>query len=439
MKTLFFDLFSGISGDMTLGALLDLGVRFENLQNELKKLGVAGYHLHCARAKRFQIEGVQFNVHLENAEHSHSFNPLDPLHSHPHTHEHSHFELIPGLHEHTHTHGADEHRNFAQIRQIISASTLSDWVKQKAIAVFQRVADAEGKIHGVPSDKVHFHEVGAVDSIVDIVGTCIAFELLGKPRVLASSVIEGSGWVDCAHGRFPVPAPATMAILTARNVPLSQCEEPHELVTPTGAAIMAEFAEGFSPMQGLTPERVGYGIGSRENKTRPNVLRVVLGQTEQASTHDWESDTISVLETNLDNINSEILGAFVEKGLAAGALDVFYTPIEMKKNRPGVLLTVLCQEKDADHFSELILRETTAFGVRHTMAHRRKLAREIQKAATSFGEVEIKLGRLNGQIIQASPEFESCRKVAEQAHVPIKTVYVAAQAAFWQKNALKNS
>jgi len=436
MKTLFFDLFSGISGDMTLGALLDLGVHFEDLQNELKKLNVAGYHLHSARAKRFQIEGVQFSVHLENAAlpHTHSFNPLDPLHSHSHTHEHSHFELIPGLHEHPHSHGSEEHRNFAQIREIISASTLSNWVKQRAIAVFQRVADAEGKIHGVPPNEVHFHEVGAVDSIIDIVGACIALELLDKPRIVAGPVIEGSGWVDCAHGRFPVPAPATMAILAARNVPISQCEEPHELVTPTGAAILAEFVESFTPMQGLTPERVGYGIGSRDNKTRPNVLRVILGQTEQSAAFDWESDTISVLETNLDNINSEILGAFVEKGLAAGALDVFYTPIEMKKNRPGVLLTVLCQEKDADRFSELILRETTAFGVRRTTAHRWKLSREIQKTATPFGEVEIKLGRLNGQIVQASPEFESCRKVAEQAHVPIKTVYAATQTAFWQNN-----
>ena len=314
---------------------------------------------------------------------------------------------------------------------MISQSALSDWVKKKSIAVFQRIADAEGKIHGKPPEQVHFHEVGAVDSIVDIVGACIALEMLGKPRVLAAPVVEGQGWINCAHGRFPIPAPATLAILGARGVAVTQCDEPHELVTPTGAALLAELAESFGPMQGLVAEKIGFGLGTRDNKTRPNVLRAVLGTSDtqhatRNTQHDWETDTIAVLETNLDDISAEILGNFVERALAAGALDVFHTPIQMKKNRPGVLLTVLCAEADADKFSEMILRETSAFGVRRHLAERRKLRREFTTVKTPFGEVTVKLGKLDGKIVQAAPEFESCKKVAEKAGVPLKQVYDAA-------------
>ncbi len=209
-------------------------------------------------------------------------------------------------------------------------------MKEKSIAVFQRIAVAEGKIHGLPPGEVHFHEVGAVDSIVDIVGGCIALEALGKPRVLAAGVVEGMGWIKCAHGRFPIPAPATLAILGARGIGITQCDEPHELVTPTGAALLAEFAGSFGPMQGLVAEKIGFGLGTRDNQTRPNVLRAILGSTKAAgaSANDWQTDTIAVLETNLDDINAEILGYFVEQAFAAGALDVFHTPIQMKKEPP---------------------------------------------------------------------------------------------------------
>ena len=290
------------------------------------------------------------------------------------------------------------------------------------------MADAEGKIHGKPPDEVHFHEVGAVDSIVDIVGACLALEALGRPRVLASPVVDGRGWLECAHGRFPVPAPATLEILSARGIPFSQCEEPHEMVTPTGAALLAEFAESFGPMQGLAIQRIGCGLGTREHQSRPNVLRVVLGESPAApaTAHDWDTDTITVLETNLDDINAELLGDFVERAFAAGALDVFHTPIQMKKNRPGVLLTVLCRPEEADAFSELILRATTAFGVRRYAAERRKLKREFRTVRTPFGEVTVKRGRLDGQVIQSAPEYESCRQLAETARVPVKQVYEAA-------------
>ena len=325
-------------------------------------------------------------------------------------------------------------------------------MKNKSIAVFQRIADAEGKIHGKPASEVHFHEVGAVDSIVDIVGGCIALEMLGKPRVIASPVVEGTGWIRCAHGRFPIPAPATLAILGARRIGITQCDEPNELITPTGAAILAEFAESFEVMDGIVAEKIGFGLGTRENKTRPNVLRAVLGTQAKVSglrskvagaavrglstihhppstNLDWEVDRIAVLETNLDDINAEILGSFVENALAAGALDVFHTPIQMKKNRPGVLLTVLCAEADADKFSELLLRETTAFGVRRTIAERRKLQREFATVKTKFGNVTVKLGKLNGKVVQTAPEFESCKKLAAQKKVPLKQIYEAASKA----------
>jgi uncharacterized protein (TIGR00299 family) protein len=254
-------------------------------------------------------------------------------------------------------------------------------------------------------------------------------------------VVEGTGWIRCAHGRFPIPAPATLAILGARRIGVTQCDEPNELITPTGAALLAEFAESFEVMSGIVAEKIGFGLGTRENKTRPNVLRAVLGTQSKVQSPkskvagassaglDWEIDRIAVLETNLDDINAEILGSFVENALAAGALDVFHTPIQMKKNRPGVLLTVLCAEAEADKFSELMLRETTAFGVRRTIAERRKLQREFATLKTKFGNVTVKLGKLNGKVVQAAPEFESCKKLATQKEIPLKQIYEVASKA----------
>jgi len=400
MKVLYLDLFSGIAGDMFIAALLDLGADARKLERELKKLKLDGWQLHVSRGQKSAIAGVKFDVHL--------------------------------AHEPSHGHSHQESRDFSAIKKLISRSKLSAWVRQKSIAVFQRIAEAEGKIHGVPPGEVHFHEVGAVDSIVDIVGAAIALELLGKPRVFASPVIEGTGWIRCAHGRFPVPAPATLAILGARGIGLTQCGEPHELVTPTGAALLAEFAESFGPMENLVAEKIGFGLGSRENKTRPNALRAVLGQQSKAAASqpsaslDWETDRVAVLETNLDDCTGEILGHFLETALALGALDVFHTPVQMKKNRPGILLTVLCAETDADKFSELILRETTAFGVRRTIAERRKLRRELTGVKTRFGEVTVKIGRLRGKVVQAAPEFESAKKIAAQTKTPVKLIYEAA-------------
>jgi uncharacterized protein (TIGR00299 family) protein len=439
MKTLYLDIFSGISGDMFVGALLDLGVNFEKFQSELGKLHLAGFHLHVRKAEKCGIQGTKFDVHMaEDHHHEH-----DEHHDHDHHHPHDHG------HSHSHTHSQDDPlarlltplkpspaqphvhgRGFAEIRTLINSADYSHWVKEKAIAIFSRIARAEGKIHGKPPDEVHFHEVGAIDSIVDILGACIGLELLGKPRILASPVVEGHGFVRCAHGQFPIPAPATLAILTERGTSLSQCDEPHELVTPTGAAILAEFVETFGHLPNLTPERIGYGLGTRDNRTRPNVLRAILGRAnEEAAKLDWETDTITVLETNLDDIPSEMLGHFMEIAFREGALDVFHTPIQMKKNRPGVLLSVLCPSDKNDHFAELILRHTTAFGIRTTNSQRRKLQRKSIEVKTCFGGVQVKLGTLNGKVLQASPEFESCKALAETHGVPIKNVFDAARAA----------
>ena len=458
MKTIYLDIFSGISGDMFIGAMLDLGVDFDRLKSELAKLGLDEYHLHAGRAERAHITGMKFDVHLEHDhEHSHDVDEEEGAGHHrheqepeahhvSHSHGHSHGHAEGGHHhgphshehhpdhdhdheddqDHDHDHDHEHGRTFAEIRELIGRSSLSSWVKERSIGIFKRIAAAEGRIHGQAPEEVHFHEVGAVDSIVDIVGACIALELLGRPRVVAGAVVEGTGFVHCAHGRFPIPAPATLEILAARGVPISQCDEPHELVTPTGAAILAEMAEEFGPMRPLRPERIGYGLGTRENRTRPNVLRAVLGEAASAAispAYDWQIDTIAVLQTNLDDISAEVLGGFMERALAAGALDVFHTPAQMKKNRPGVLLTVLCAEEASEKLAELILRETSAFGLRRFTAERRKLRRESKTVNTSMGAVAVKVGRLNGMIVQVAPEYESCREVADRVGVPLKQVY----------------
>lgn len=431
MKTLFLDLCSGISGDMFLGALVDLGADVTELERALRVLPIGGWHIHTGRATKNGLSGTRFEVHL------HQVAGLHHDHTHGTNHElpengHQPNPTCNGSHSHPDT-PSHARRDARAIRALISACPWPAWVKEKSLAIFQRIAVAEGKIHGCPPDEVHFHEVGAVDSIIDVAGACLALDMLGRPRVAASPVVDGCGWINCAHGRYPVPAPATIEILAARGVPLSQCDEPHELVTPTGAALLAEFAENFGPMPPTIVNRVGYGLGMRDLTGRPNVLRVVLGEesheTKEAS-RDWETDTIAVLETNLDDTTPEILGHVADQMLASGALDVFFTPVQMKKGRPGILLTLLCAAHDADKFADRILRETSAFGVRRMMADRRKLRRELRTVATPFGDIAIKLGLLNGAVIQIAPEFESCRKAALNSGTPLSEVYAAARRCF---------
>jgi uncharacterized protein (TIGR00299 family) protein len=392
IRTLYLDCFSGISGDMTVGALCDLGVGPEKLEAELRKLSLGETRFRFERQTRQGIDGVKFVVH-------------EPAHEDKHAHAH-----------------------YDEIRSQLEESALSDFVRQKALAIFERIAVAEAKIHGVPVAEVAFHEVGAVDSISDIVGTCVALEELGQPRVIVSPLREGRGWIDCAHGRFPLPAPATLEIL--RGVEIEQVDEPWESITPTGAAIAREFAESFGPMPRMEIERVGYGIGTRDLKERPNVLRAVLGRAAQSAPNDLETDTVIEIETNLDDLSPELTGAAMERLLALGALDVTLTPVQMKKNRPGVQLSVLCEPALESRIVHTLLTETSAFGVRRSEKRRYKLERRFENVQTPYGEISIKLGLLNGEVVQVAPEFESCRAASERTGRPLRVVYQAALATF---------
>ncbi|OHE82790.1 MAG: TIGR00299 family protein [Verrucomicrobia bacterium GWF2_62_7] len=397
MKLLYLDCVGGISGDMLLGALIDVGLNLKTLRRELAKLKLDEFEVSAARGVRQGITGTKFEVAV-----------------HEHDHHHHHHD------EHEH-HG----RSFNDIKRLIESSKLTDDVKQHAIGAFRRLAVAEGKVHGVAPEKVHFHEVGAVDSIVDFVGACIGLQELGVEKVIASAPLRtGFGFVDCAHGRFPVPGPATVELL--KGVPIYAGDEEAELITPTGAALLREFATEFGPMPPMAVQAIGYGLGSRNLPKSPNVLRALLGDAEDVEAR--ETDRVAVLETNLDDVSPQVLGDVMDKALAAGALDVFHTPIQMKKSRPGVMLSVLCTPADADRLSRLLLESTTAFGVRRTDAQRLKLDREIVTLKTVFGRVEVKIGRLGGRVVSASPEFESCKCAAAKAKVPVRRVLTAALA-----------
>ncbi|MGD0649775.1 MAG: nickel pincer cofactor biosynthesis protein LarC [Verrucomicrobiia bacterium] len=418
MKLLYLDCFSGISGDMFLGALLDLGVSEDKLRDELAKLDLHGYQISSRRVVKQNIFATKFDCEEEHHEHEHE---------HENEHEQEREDKHPpssGLRR------TGEHRGYAEITSLIEASALAQSVKRRALSVFRRIGEAEAKIHGSALEKIRFHEIGAVDSIVDIVGASVAVEMLGVDEVQASPPRLGSGFVDTAHGRFPIPAPATLELL--KGVPTQPSADPVELVTPTGAAILAEFCTRFGPMPAMSVEKIGYGAGTHDLEKTPNVLRAVLGESTrlrqgyggQASTSkNEEQDTVAVIETNIDDMNPQLFGDVMERLLEAGALDVFLTSVQMKKNRPGTLLTVLCKCNHVDRMTELLLRHTTSFGVRVHEAQRRKLAREIVKVQTRFGEIEVKIGRLGDTIVSRSPEFESCKQAAVKAGVAVKEVY----------------
>ena len=388
MKLLYLDCFAGISGDMFLGALLDLGVSEEALRTALAKLKLPGYTISTRRVVKQNISATKFDC-IEAA--------------HP---------VMKRGHE---------HRGYTEIAGMITGSGLAESVKRRSLSVFKRIGEAEAKIHGVPLEKIHFHEVGAVDSIVDIVGACIAVEALGVDEIQASPPRLGSGFVETAHGRFPVPAPATLELL--KGIPVQSSNEPVELVTPTGAALLAEFCTAFGPMPAMSIEKIGYGAGTRDLDKAPNVLRAVLGEAAVSSRSPEEADAVAVIETNIDDMNPQLFGDVMERLLLAGALDVFLTPVQMKKNRPGTLLTVLCERNSVDALAELVLTQTTSFGVRVHQAQRRKLAREIVTVKTKFGDIEVKVGRLGGKIVTRSPEFESCKQAAAKFAVSVKEVY----------------
>ncbi|HEY5752742.1 MAG TPA: nickel pincer cofactor biosynthesis protein LarC [Chthoniobacterales bacterium] len=450
MKVLYLDCFSGVSGDMLVGALTDLGVQPSTFEWELTKVDIGDFHMHFEKGSRHGITGIHFSIHegathVDHAkDHGHGAHG-EHEHAHGHTHDHEEDEgHNHGHHHHGHDHhheeeedhhahhhhededdDEDEHvhgRSHREIRELISASDLSPFVKEKSLAIFERIAVAEGKIHSVPPGEVAFHEIGALDSIADILFACIGIEALGVEKVIVSKLVDGTGWIQCAHGRLPIPGPATLEILA--GIPVTQTDVPFELITPTGAGILAEFGTGFSMMPPLKVQKIGYGVGSRYLPDRPNVLRAILAEIEPESSPT--TDTITQIETNIDDLSPELTGAIVDRLLGAGALDAFLTPVQMKKNRPGVLLTVLAEPAVAPALIDLIFRETSSFGVRTSQKSRVKLAREIRETVTEFGPVKIKLGFLHGQIVQRAPEFESCRSLAESSGKPLRVIYEAA-------------
>ncbi len=404
MKTLYFDCSSGISGNMTLGALIEILGNEDYLLEELKKLNVPGYHIEISKKVKNGITGTYVDVILE--EHNHS-------HEHEHEHEHHH-EKNEEQHYHTHEHH-HEHRNLNDVNKIIDDSLLDDKVKKLAKNIFMRVAKAESKVHNKPLDQVHFHEVGAIDSIVDIVGTAILINKINPDRIISSIVNDGYGFIECAHGIMSVPVPATSEIFANSEVKFRQIDVDTELVTPTGAAIIAELAEEFTTLPAMVTEKVGWGIGSKDLKL-PNVLKVYYGEI------DKPNEDFVVIETNIDDCGGELFGYTQELLFKNGALDVFYTPIFMKKNRPAYRLTVACRRKDMYKLQNIIFRETTTIGMRYRFEYRTELEREIIEIDTKYGKIKAKKVNNNGEIY-IYPEYESIKEVAQKNNVPLKDLY----------------
>ncbi len=378
MRILYIDAFSGASGDMFLGALLDMGVPLGFLETEVRKLPLEGFRLLVAKEPRHGVHGTRVAVEPQ--------------------------ERIQA------------HRTMAEIRAMLHGAGLGSEVRELALRVFQRLAEAEGRIHGVATEAVTFHEVGALDSIVDIVGAAAGITWLRPARVISSSLPLGKGFVRGSHGVLPIPAPATLEIL--KGVPVSEGWQKEELVTPTGAAIIRELAHEFGPLPAMRAEMVGYGVGHRELMDRPNLLRLILGEADDATLReDW------VLEANIDDMNPEFCEHLMDRLMAEGALDVSWSPLIMKRGRPGVLLRVLSEPHRRDAMADIILRESTSIGVRFLPIHRRCLERRQEVAETPWGPVRIKVSHVGDEVLNALPEYQDCREIASRTGVPVKEVY----------------
>lgn len=384
MALAYFDCFSGISGDMTLGALVDAGVSIDVLRAELARLDLAGYGLKAEKVKRGGIAATKVHVVID--------------------------------------HKDQKSRHLSDIIGIIERSSLSPGIKQKSSSIFKRLADAEAKVHATAPEKIHFHEVGAVDAIVDIVGSVIGLELLGITNVQISRINLGSGTVQTAHGLLPVPAPATAELLT--GIPAYQSTTQFELTTPTGAAIISTLGSAVGTLPLMKINRVAYGAGDQEFPGQPNVLRVLIGEAAAA----FEEDASIVIETNIDDMNPQIYDYLIEKLMQQGAQDAYLTPIIMKKGRPAVLLSVLADRSKSDIMLDAIFRETTSIGVRIQEVRRRKLAREIREVETIYGKIRVKVSKRGDEMLSATPEYEDCRRIAEEKQVPLKTVMEEAKA-----------
>lgn len=406
MKALYFDCSSGISGNMTLGALLEIVGDDNYLIDELKKLNVDGYKIEISKKVRNGITGKYVDVILDD----------DHEHHHEHCHEHEHdSHHHEDEHNHTHDEHHHEHRNLDDVNKIIDESSLNNDVKDLAKRIFIRVAKAESKVHNKPLDQVHFHEVGAIDSIVDIVGTAILINKINPDKIISSIVNDGYGFIECAHGTMSVPVPATSEIFAASNVKFRQIDIDTELVTPTGAAIIAELATEFTTLPAMVTEKIGWGAGSKEIKI-PNILKVYLGEMEE------QNENFVVMETNIDDCGGELFGYTQELLFKNGALDVFFTPIYMKKNRPGYRMSVACKREDMFKLQNIIFRETTTIGIRYRFEYRTELEREMIEIDTKYGKIKAKKVNNNGEEY-IYPEYESIKKLAVEKNIPLKEFY----------------
>jgi len=387
MPTAYFDCFSGISGDMTLGALVDAGADINLLRAELQKLSVPGYEITSEKVTRSGIAATKVRVNIHHITH--------------------------------------EHRHLSDILGIISNSSLSVPVKQKSDLIFTRLAEAEAKVHGTAVADIHFHEVGAIDSIVDIVGSVIGLELLGISQIIISAVNVGSGTVKTAHGILPIPAPATAEML--RGIPFYESSTKFELATPTGAAIISTLGTPVGRMPAMNIERIAYGAGDQDFPGTPNVLRLMIGEPAAS----WEEDLSVVIETNIDDMNPQIFDYVAEKLMRQGAQDVYFTPITMKKGRPAVLLSVLTEKEKVDGMLNILFRETTSIGVRLQDVHRKKLLREITEVNTCYGRIRLKVSKRGNEIFSVTPEYDDCKKIAESRQLPLKQIMEEAKKVYY--------
>ncbi len=392
MRTLYFDGFSGASGDMLLGALVDLGVSVTALTSGLGSLGLGGYELYAHRVDRSGLSAVKLDVVVNGQVEG------------PHGEVHGHAQ-----------HHAGHGMHLGQILHVIGSSKLPDRVRDRAMRVFARLGEAEARVHGSTPEQVHFHEVGAVDAIVDVVGACLGFELLGIERFVCSPLNVGGGTVTFSHGTWPVPAPATAELV--RGVPVYSYGPQKELLTPTGAAILTTVASEYGPLPAMTVEAIGYGAGAQDFAGSSNVLRLMLGHTATAG-----SERVCVLDATVDDMTAESLAYFAERALAEGALDVTLTPTVMKKGRPGVNLRVLARVGDRERLARLVLRETSTIGLRWSEVNRMVLDRESVSVTTPVGEIRVKVARLDGEVVNVAPEFEDCRQAALACAQPLAEV-----------------
>lgn len=428
MKAIYLDTFAGISGNMLLGALLDAGYPLEALRSELQKLHLGAYELIYKKVNKLGIEATYFNVllpeehvHSHDHEHEHEHHHEEHEHSHQHEHEHHHEENTH-IHAHTHTH---VHRNLQDIMEIINASELSESIKGAAEKVFRAIAEAEAKVHGKTVEEVHFHEVGAIDTIIDVVGCLLGLEYLQVEKIFVGTVTTGFGFVQCAHGLMPVPAPATAELL--QKLPQRQGQVAKEMTTPTGAAllkVLAEYSEGLP--QGWTGDYIAYGAGTRDVEI-PNVLRMYVGKTEQ------QKETVVEAACNLDDVSGEIVGYTAERLLAAGALDVWTEQIIMKKGRPACKLMFLCEKNKLDMLLAIVFAETGTLGVRYHEVQRSVLERGFVQVDTAYGTVRVKYGKNSDVINSLAPEYEDCKQAAAEYQVSLKAVYEAARKAAEEK------